>query len=106
MVAMVKTQMVLSLYMHEIMFTVIILNFRTNQSWQTGSADPDQTAPRGAVCSGSSLFALPFASLVKYPKVWRLCLNFRLLQQGFLVSKNLGTLRNSLFSSVIACKVP
>ena len=26
------------------------------------SADPDQTAPRGAVCSGSSLFAIPFAS--------------------------------------------
>ena len=26
------------------------------------SADPDQTAPRGAVCSGSSLFAFPFAS--------------------------------------------
>ena len=26
------------------------------------SADPDQTAPRGAVSSGSSLFAVPFAS--------------------------------------------
>ena len=25
------------------------------------SADPDQTAPRGAVWSGSSLFAIPFA---------------------------------------------
>ena len=27
------------------------------------SADPDQTAPRGAVWSGSALFAIPSASL-------------------------------------------
>ena len=27
------------------------------------SADPDQTAPRGAVWSGSTLFAIPSASL-------------------------------------------
>ena len=31
------------------------------------SADPDQAAPRGAVRSGSSLFAIPFASLEKMP---------------------------------------
>ena len=28
---------------------------------EANSADPDQTAPRGAVWSGSSLFAIPFA---------------------------------------------
>ena len=28
----------------------------------TNSADPDQTAPRGAVWSGSTLFAIPAAS--------------------------------------------
>ena len=34
------------------------------------SADPDQTAPRGAVWAGSSLFATPF--LTKYAMVWPL----------------------------------
>ena len=39
--------------------TVMILSFRTNRSGQT--ADPDQTAPRGAVWSGSLPgFALGF----------------------------------------------
>ena len=51
------------------------------------SADPDQTAPRGAVWSGSLLFATPF--LTKYAMVWPLCLNFR---RSFLASENLGHL--------------
>ena len=48
------------------------LSFRTDTSEQTvqtqirlllaNSADPDQTAPRGAVWSGSTLFAIPSAS--------------------------------------------
>ena len=41
--------------------TVMTPSFRTDRSGQK-SADPDQTAPRGAVWSGSSLFAIPFAS--------------------------------------------
>ena len=58
------------------------------------SADPDQTAPRGAVWSGSSLFAIPLASF------WWNTLRFGLfvwilgrLQQSFLESENLGTLQ-------------
>ena len=35
--------------------------FSDRQVW-TNSADPDQTAPRGAVWSGSTLFAIPSAS--------------------------------------------
>ena len=35
--------------------------FSDSQAW-VNSADPDQTAPRGAVCSGSTLFAIPSAS--------------------------------------------
>ena len=51
--------------------------FSDRQVW-ANSADPDQTAPRGAVWSESSLFAIPFAGfLTKYLQVWRLCLNFR-----------------------------
>ena len=38
--------------------------------WQNGkkyanSADPDQTAPEGAVWSGSTLFAIPLSILIK-----------------------------------------
>ena len=54
------------------------------------SADPDQTT----VWSGTSLFAIPFASF------WQNTLRFGLfvwtlgsLQQKFLLSKNLGALR-------------
>ena len=36
---------------------VMILSFLDRQSW-TNSADPDQTAPKGFVCSGSTLFAI------------------------------------------------
>ena len=35
--------------------------FLDRQVW-ANSADPDQTAPRGAVWSGSTLFAIPSAS--------------------------------------------
>ena len=35
--------------------------FSDRQVW-ANSADPDQTAPRGAVWSGSTLFAIPSAS--------------------------------------------
>ena len=35
--------------------------FSDRYAW-ANSADPDQTAPRGAVWSGSTLFAIPFAS--------------------------------------------
>ena len=35
--------------------------FSDRYAW-ANSADPDQTAPRGAVCSGSTLFAIPSAS--------------------------------------------
>ena len=55
--------------------TVMILNFRTNRSEQT-------------------VFANPFAFFfTKYPKVWPLCLNFRLITAKYLVSENLGTLQ-------------
>ena len=35
--------------------------FSDRYAW-ANRADPDQTAPRGAVCSGSTLFAIPSAS--------------------------------------------
>ena len=35
--------------------------FSDRNTW-ANSADPDQTAPRGAVRSGSTLFAIPSAS--------------------------------------------
>ena len=35
--------------------------FSERYAW-ANSADPDQTAPRGAVWSGSTLFAIPSAS--------------------------------------------
>ena len=35
--------------------TIMILSFRTDRQVWANSADPDQTAPRGAVLSGSSL---------------------------------------------------
>ena len=38
------------------------LKFSDKQVWAANSADKEQTAPRGAVWSGSSLFAIPFAS--------------------------------------------
>ena len=84
------------------------------------SADPDQTAPRGAVWSGSSLFAVPFASFwhntlrfglfVPFASFWHNTLRFGLfvcilgrLQQSFLASENLGTLRYHIRSIYRTC---
>ena len=46
----------------------MILSFRTFIFW-ANSADPDQTAPKGAVRSGSTLFAIPSASF-GYITLW------------------------------------
>ena len=63
----------------------------SDRSVWANSSDPDQ---KGAVWSGSSLFAIPFASF------WQSTLRFGLsvwilgrLQQSFMVSENLGTLQ-------------
>ena len=52
------------------------------------SADPDQTAPKEAVWSGSSLFAISLHHFDNGLFVWIL----GRLQQRFLVSQNLETL--------------
>ena len=67
--------------------------FSDRQVW-ANSADPDQTAPRGAVWSGSTLFAIPSASfgcitLRKHHLVQLL----GWLQQIFWVFEYLGNLR-------------
>ena len=58
------------------------------------SADPDQTAPRGAVWSGSTLFAIPSASF-GLTTLWysRIVQILEWLQQMFWVSEYLGNLR-------------
>ena len=64
------------------------------------SADPDQTAPRGAVWSGYLLFAIPYASLSQ--NILRFGLFAEILgrlQQRFLASQNLGTLRYSPYNT-------
>ena len=70
------------------------------------SADPDQTVPRGAVWSGSSLLAIPFTSL------WPNTLRFGhfvwilgRLQQSFVASGNLGTLRCTVYVFTLADSV-
>ena len=40
----------------------MILSFQTDGQVCANSVDPDQTVPRGAVVSGSPLFAMLFAS--------------------------------------------
>ena len=40
-----------------------ILNTKVTDKWHANSADPDQTAPEGAVWSGSTLFAIPLSIL-------------------------------------------
>ena len=57
------------------------------------SADPDQTAPRGAVWSGSSLFAIPSASF-GFITLWQshIVQILQWLQQTFWVSEYLGKL--------------
>ena len=52
--------------------------FSDRKVW-ANSADPDQTAPKGAVCV-ISVFTVCYSIhifLMKYPRVWPLCLNFR-----------------------------
>ena len=67
--------------------------FSDRYAW-TNSADPDQTAPRGAVWSGSALFAIPSASFGLIP-LWQshIVQILEWLQQIFWVSKYSGNLR-------------
>ena len=69
--------------------------FLDRYAW-ANSADPDQTAPRGAVWSGSALFAIPSASFGLIT-LWQshIVQTFEWLQQMFWVSENLGSLRYS-----------
>ena len=67
--------------------------FSDRYAW-ANSADPDQTAPRGAVWSGSTLFAIPSASfrLITLRQSHTIQI-LEWLQQIFWVSENLGSLR-------------
>ena len=58
------------------MFTVIILNFRTDRSGQTVQTQ-NSLIRVFTICFSICIF------LVKYPKVWHLCLNFRLIIARF-----------------------
>ena len=62
------------------------------QVW-ANNADPDQTAPRGTVWSGSTLFAIPFASFGRITpcKIHNLA-KFSIITVFFLVSKFLEVL--------------
>ena len=52
--------MIFSLFFHKNVCAVNVLIFWTPKCLTyANSADPDQTAPEGAVCSGSTLFAIP-----------------------------------------------
>ena len=77
------------LYFQHNWYTVMTLSFRTDRSWQTV-----QTQIRPLLWSGSSLFAIPLAS--SWLNTLRCGLFVRILgtlQQSFLASENLGTLR-------------
>ena len=67
--------------------------FSDRYAW-ANSADPDQTAPGGAVWSGSTLFAIPSASFglitLCYSHIVQI---LEWLQQVFWVSEYLGNLR-------------
>ena len=67
--------------------------FSDRQAW-ANSADADQTAARGAVWSGSTLFAVPSASF-GLDTLWKshTVQILEWLQQMFWVSDNLGNLR-------------
>ena len=67
--------------------------FSDRYSW-ANSVDPDQTAPRGAVWSGSTLFAIP-SVLFGLITLWQSHIVHILewLQQIFWVSEYLGNLR-------------
>ena len=74
----------------------MILSFRTDRPGQTvvfgqigldNSVDPDQTAPTGAVCSGSTLFATHYSMVEPY------CSNCRMITAIFQLSEYLGVLQ-------------
>ena len=67
--------------------------FSDRYAW-ANSADPDQTAPRGAVWSGSTLFAIPSASFGLIT-LWQshTVQILEWLQPIFWVSEYLGNLR-------------
>ena len=67
--------------------------FSDRYAW-ANSADPDQSAPRGAVWSGSTLFAIRFASFGLIT-LWQshTVQILEWLQQIFWVSEYLGNLR-------------
>ena len=67
--------------------------FSDREVW-ANSADPDQTAPRGAVWSGSTLFAIP-STLFGLITLWQSHIVQILgwLQQTVWVSEYLGNLR-------------
>ena len=64
--------------------------FSDRQVW-ANSADPDQT--RGAVCSGSTLFANLCIFWMRYSKEKPPCSNFMVITANFGVYKLLGVLR-------------
>ena len=81
--------------------------FSDRQVW-ANRADPDQTAPKGAVWSGSTLFAIPPASFRRI--TLRKCHLVQLLgwlQQILWVSEYLGNLRymrvKICFSGIACC---
>ena len=65
----------------------MVLNIQTERQVWANSVDPDQTAPEGAVWSGSTLFAILPASLdaVLYDKTTRF--KFKDDKSNFWVSK-------------------
>ena len=75
------------------------LKFSDRYAW-ANCANPDQTAPRGAVWSGSTLFAIPSASFGLII-LWQshIVQIFEWLQQIFWVSKYFGNLRYFFFNS-------
>ena len=59
-----------------ILMLIIYRNDRNDREACANNADPDQTAPRGAVLSRSSLFAFLVASFRKLPCELALLLEF------------------------------
>ena len=80
-----------TLFVYQSRSTVMILSFKTDMPGQT--VDPDQTAPREAVWSGSTLFAIPSASF-RSINLWHSLVVQILewLQQIFRMSEFLGFL--------------
>ena len=63
------------------------------------SMDPDQTAPIGAVCSGSTLFV----SIINLSVILGNVCSSRLQQMAFSDSFFLGALRVKLYFSITVC---